>query len=443
MQCIHKTFYAIRTVFLSIFAFLCISQSVLAANPLYTVEGVRVDITAKSAVEAREQAFEQAQADAFNTLAGRMLPPQQLQSFKLPDINTISAMIQDYEIANEQLSTVRYVADYTIRFKEGASRNYFASLGADIYGAQQAFTDIGNVQPAPNAQTTEAASSSAQPLAAPAGGPVLVLPFLEKGGQMMLWSPFNVWRNAWDKTGGAGASDIVVPLGDISDISDIRDEDALSFNPEKLGALVQRYGASEAVIAIARPDAILSRIANEGDAAAGVLKIALYRTDMGRADYVHDITVTASNTDTLASLFNRGVAQVKRALSADWKNNASAPSDDTSVESTHQMATLQSVDVRIPYASLREWSETQAALRRVRGIASLEIRSVTPREASASLSYNGDIEALRLALAQSGITLDQGGSRGAISVTSGDSFTSFAEGAGQAGTYTVYLNKYR
>lgn len=461
MQCIHKTFYGLRTVFLSIFAFLCISQPVQAANPIYTVADVKVDITAKSAVEAREKAFDQAQADAFNTLAGRMLQPQQLSSFKLPDINTISAMIQDYEIGNEQLSTVRYVASYTFRFKEGAARNYFGSLGADIYGAQAAYTEIGGANTnTNNANTNESGAVSEsnaatqdqtqQTALAAASGPVLVLPFLEKGGRTMLWSPYNVWRSAWDKTGGAGAAEsVIVPLGDISDISDISDDDALNFDGAKLARLVERYGAVEAVIVIARPDAPLSRVTREEDAAVGVLNVALYRTDMGRADYVHDINVGASNTDTLSSLMGKGVAEVKSALASGWKNKISAPQEQAAPEqaapeqASPYAADMTRIKIRIPYASLQEWSETQMAMRRVQGLVALNVRSVKPREAAAELTYNGDFDTLRLALTQAGMTLDEGGGRGAISVTSGDSFTSFSEGVSQGGTYTVYLNKFR
>lgn len=437
MQCIHRTFYALRTVFLYIFMIFCAAVPQALANPLYTVADVKVDVTAQSAVAAREQAFEQAQVDAFNTLAGRILPAERLAGFTPPDVNTVSAMIQDYEIGSEQLSTVRYVASYTFRFKESAARQYFGSMGADIYGAQAAFTAIGEDQ---NALATTAEDS--ENLATSAGTPsgtLLILPFYEKSGNTMLWSPYNVWRNAWNKTGGAGsASAVQVPLGDLADVSDIKDDEAMNYDPAKLARMLERNAAVEAVIAIARPDEALSRVSAEGDAAVGVLNVALYRTDMGTPQFVHDINVGASNSDTLGTLMDKAVREVKLALASGWKDKATVQ---------EEIASGTPIQVRIPYNSLREWAEAQAAIRRARGITAFNIRSVTPREALAEIVFSGDRAALDLALAQVDISVGAPAAQGgAVDVTSGDSMSYFSQASattGRAETLDLYLNRYR
>ena len=62
-----------------------------------------------------------------------------------------------------------------------------------------------------------------------------------------------------------GVAPIVVPLGDLQDAQDIDDDEALSYNRRALSAMNQRYGAGEAVVAIAAPDSSLANIAGENE----------------------------------------------------------------------------------------------------------------------------------------------------------------------------------
>ena len=121
---LYKPFQALRTVFWTLLAlfYLAIVSPVMADNPVFTVEGVQVDVTASNALEAKSKAFEQAQADAFEIMAGRMLPEAQAQQFQMPELSTISLFIQDFEVTKEQLSSVRYLGTYTFRFKDEAVR---------------------------------------------------------------------------------------------------------------------------------------------------------------------------------------------------------------------------------------------------------------------------------------------------------------------------------
>ena len=61
-----------------------------AEDPLFTVDGVKVDVTAESAVAARGQAFEKAQQEAFKMLAERLLPEADAKTFEPPAVSTIS-----------------------------------------------------------------------------------------------------------------------------------------------------------------------------------------------------------------------------------------------------------------------------------------------------------------------------------------------------------------
>jgi hypothetical protein len=99
-------------------------------DSILTVTGVKADATAASAVEARQQAFEKAQVDAFTQLASRFMSEDQMKTFQPPPVMEITLLVDDFEITQEQLSAVRYVGTYTFRFKKGATQGWFASHSA-------------------------------------------------------------------------------------------------------------------------------------------------------------------------------------------------------------------------------------------------------------------------------------------------------------------------
>ena len=60
---------------------------------------------------------------------------------------------------------------------------------------------------------------------------------------------------------------------------------------------------------------------------------------------------------------------------------------------------------RVKISNLEEWASAQKALGRVNAITAMQLKSLSPREALVELSFRGDEEMLRAALAQSGIAL--------------------------------------
>ncbi|MEZ5814822.1 MAG: DUF2066 domain-containing protein [Alphaproteobacteria bacterium] len=323
-----------------------------AANPLFTVENVTVDVSAENALKAREKAFEQAQVKAFEQLTTRMLSESQLQAFRPPAPETISILIQDYEVSNEKLSSKRYIGTYKFRFKDRDVKRFFSGQGAS-------YTDV-------------------------ASQPLLILPFLDTGEGTLLWSHQNAWMKAWASAPNlsGGLVPMLVPLGDLSDVSDIGDDEALTYSKRRLSAMLERYGASEAVIAIARP---------EGTA----LNIQLYRTDRARPEYVHQILERALPGQASGEIYTRAVQSVKAALRKDWKQKTIV---DSRAHGT--------IRVRAQFASLQEWSGLERALSRVSGISDITLTALSPRQAYLDLTYDGNMERLKIALAQSGLVLN-------------------------------------
>ena len=78
---------------------------------------VKVDATADSVAAARERARVDGQRRALVLVIDRL--SGSTDSAKLPklDDNTITDMVESFEVANERMSAVRYLADYTFHFR--------------------------------------------------------------------------------------------------------------------------------------------------------------------------------------------------------------------------------------------------------------------------------------------------------------------------------------
>lgn len=370
MAIIYKTFHVGRTVFCTVFTcFLVAAMPALAQSDLYTVEGVKVDVTADSALTARDQAFDKAQIDAFTVLAGRMLSESELAAFKPPDAATVSPMVQDYEVTSEKLSSVRYIGTYTFTFRAQAVERYLNVQG-------QSYTNV-------------------------ASAPLVILPFYQTGGRTYLWSPYNSWMRAWNRNSGSGNTlvPIIVPMGDLEDVSDIGDDDVFSYNPSKLSSLLKRYDAGDAVIAVATPGTSIAK-AQESDPANGSVTVSLYRTDRGQPEHVREMVVESAPGDTLAKLLDRAAADVETALKQNWKEKTVVASP-IEVPGEIQNAVI----ARVKISSLEEWANAQRSLARVNAITHTALKSLTPREALVEISFRGDEQMLRQALAQAGMDL--------------------------------------
>ena len=393
MATVYKHFVHSRIVFYALFACFCLYLpfEAQADSAIFTISDVKVDVTAENSALAREQAFAKAQSDAFSKLASRMMLEGEIDNFTLPDTQTISTLIKDFEVTQEQLSSVRYVGTYTFRFNDKGVRNFFSGRGVK-------YTDVGS-------------------------RPVLALPFYERDEGTVLWSHKNEWMRAWSRAGNLGGLvPIVVPIGDLMDVSDINDDQALSYDKEKLQSLLRRYDAGEAVILFAVPDHSLL-MASDQDVAVGSLVVQIYRTDRAGPEEVQNITVDAKNGETKQALFVRATKKTHKALQKNWK-------EKTIVNPTSG----NRLSVRVHYAGLEQWAATQAALARVYGVSEVDLQSLSPKEARVDLLFQGSESRLRLALAQADMTLSSPRINPA----------SFGHsGPGKGLVYELYLNRFR
>ena len=82
----------------------------------YTVSGIPVDVTAADASTARDQAIVDGQRAALQKLVENMMGSEKAKQIPMPSDDDISAMVQDFEVETERVSSVRYVGSLTYRF---------------------------------------------------------------------------------------------------------------------------------------------------------------------------------------------------------------------------------------------------------------------------------------------------------------------------------------
>ena len=179
----------------------------VASSADIEVSGIKVDVTAATASEAREKAWREAQRIAWQKLGGPSLPDSEIESL-------LSAVV----IENEQASPRRYAATLGIIFDSARAGRY---LGGD----------------------------EAQ---GPASAPMLLLPVTASAGSHLVYEMRNPWQRAWAQfQPGTSPINYVRPSGSGGD--------SLLLTYGQTGrrsrlwwrAILDQFGAADVLVAVA------------------------------------------------------------------------------------------------------------------------------------------------------------------------------------------------
>lgn len=401
-----------------------------AANPLM-VTGVIIDKTAENAVVAREEAMADARRAAFRKLAQAHMPEQAAADLPLPDDATLGALVQDLEIKRERLSATRYVGDFTVRFSEAVRQ--FIPVAAARDTSNDYFP--GADQPHPTAQAP-----------VPAGhvrlsAPVVILPYLQNiAGQMILWGEPNPWREVWQTqppraTAVVPAGEVakaegkvIVPLGDIADISAGPDTALWAGNYAALDKMRENYGVQTVVVAVA-------------NRSGGEMRVDLY-------DYAGDSLVRRGRIQPVvdATLDERAAFAVaardtlREILTAPMSVSVEGAPREVTLESISRdltggalpttvvsgTTTVQSAPAPVPapvivsgrgmqvqagmrFDDFMTWMETQKRLADIVPPVRVNIQTISRDQARFTLGFDGDMNVLNALLAERGMRLTQAG----------------------------------
>ncbi len=331
------------------------AQTAAGSEEVYTVANVAVDVTAETAAEAREQALLEGQAEALDRVFRRLTQRVNHERLPVVDDRRATFMVRDFNIANEKTSPVRYLARVTYRFKPTEVRR-------ELRAASIPFTET-------------------------ASQPVLVLPVLRRAASLNLWDEPNPWRSAW---GGlppsGGLVPVVVPFGDLADIADISAEQAADGSREHLKSIASRYGARDALVAIASLTPTLS--------GRDAIDVAVTRVGTTTQNPVL-LDFSVQTGESLDALFARAAQETAAAVEDAWIG-----------ANLLRFGEEQVMVVSVPIGDLGEWVEVRSRLGRVPVISGFELKSLRRQAAVVELTFIGDEDQLMDSLAQRDLELD-------------------------------------
>jgi hypothetical protein len=333
-------------------AVLLASHPVAAAGfpPAYVVADVPVDATAASSVQAREAARLDGEHKAFRQLLERLTAKTDWTRLPQPSDDTITNLMQDFEVKNEHSSSVRYLASYTYRFSPTGVRKLLRDAHVPV---------------------TELASK-----------PVVIVPALQANGTVKLWDDPNPWRLAWAASDGkAGLVPWNLPAGDLTDVTALDAPNAAKPTPDQLQALAKNYEGGDVVVATAVP----------GDDGIAVT-VSRYSPD-GTAEPV-SLTVPGKPD---AAGYAAAVVATEKALEDKWKALTLGGGDQETI-----------LSVSVPITGAADWGAVRDRLTRIPFVRGEQVDLFAHGEVHLRLRVRGDANLLKIGFAQQDLVFTPG-----------------------------------
>ena len=321
---------------------------------VFSVSEIKVDETSETAAKAKDEAFAKGQKLALSILLRRLTRDEDIHSLPIVDDEQLEFLVQALEVAEERLSNIRYIASLTVRFKPLEIRRLLRESGV--------------------------------PYAESASKPILVIPLLRKHGSLMLWDEDNFWRKAWfDLPLSDGLVPKILPIGDLSDITDIDASQAADGDPTGISSIANRYGAGQVLIAFAT----VSETA-EGN------KINISTTHIGRYSEEPIIfNLEASNSESLQDLFLKAASKLAAMIENNWTTQ-------NIIEFDRPRSTL----LNVPLTSLEQWILIEKKLSNIATIFRVKIRTFSINSVFIEIYHYGDKDQMTNILLQEDLVIE-------------------------------------
>jgi hypothetical protein len=350
---VKRLFAALALLAVALVSF---GNGALASEPMFTVSGVSVDVTAGTTVEARDRAIGEAQRLAFEQLYDRIA----VGSADAPNLSAaeLQRLVQGFEVADERSSAVRYLATYTVSFDPDAVRGLLRERG-------RRFADY-------------------------ASPPLVLLPAYGSASAWAVFEGAGPVRQGWERISyNDPLLPVILPFGDLQDLRAVSRDEALRRDPAAMSRLAARYNAGGVLAVYVQPMA--------GSAQAPTrLDVMAVRFDTGGGETPVRLTVDAAAGEQPGAIFATAARQVQARLRDAWKTQVSV---DPSAAQNH-------IDAVLPVSGLSDWVEARRRLAQVSLLSGTQLQSLSPREVRLGLDFRGDEAQLRSALARRGLSLE-------------------------------------
>jgi len=371
----QKRFKALRALAVLVFGNLVLfipesggAQSALQSGGVFEVREINVDVTAASTKAARDKARVVGEATAFRRLMERLTLRQDQPRLSGFSSEEITSYVQDFEVAREKASAVRYLATLNYRFKADKVRELL--IDREI----------------PFAETTSK--------------PVLVLPVYQSAGAVLLWDDPNPWRDAWlARPAIYSLVPTLLPEGDLTDIAAIGPEQAVAGDRQRLAVIAARYRTANILVA----HGILKLDRGRPDLEVHIKR---YGSDQQELSVVKNFE--SREAETLDQLLSRAAGELTSQIEDNWKR-----------DNLLQFGNRAVIAVTIRIGGLEDWLTVRKRLAGVAVIRSTDLVILSLDEVRVNLNYIGSLQQLSLALKQADLKLIQEGDGWGLELVSG------------------------
>ncbi len=338
---------------------------------VFTVGGIEVDATSSDAVSARTRAVREGQQAGLDRLLRRLVLAQEYGRLPPAASLPIDDYVQSFEIANEELSSTRYIAELTVSYDPNAVRSLLSGQGI-------AFAQSMSM-------------------------PVVVLPLYETGQGARLWQEDNPWWEAWAlHMDPEQLLRMVLPLGDLEDFAKVSAAQAQSGDPAALADLAARYGALDVLVVTARTVG--------GPAPEQVTAVQLDARRIGEnGRQGQPQTLAVGPARPLEPTLALAVEETQASLDEAWKSANLLRFDQGGL-----------MVVGVPIARLADWVAIRRDLAGLPELSEIVMVSFAQDRVGLEMHYIGDELGLEQALARLGLALTREGESWLLLPTGGN-----------------------
>ncbi len=340
-----KKYVSFFTVLTALFFIVLSVGSVRAASldsKMFSASGIQVDVTAKNAAAAREQAMQDGQKRALMVVMERITPSYVVEQLAELVPDDILNFVQDISVLNEKTSSVRYMATLEVRFNPDAVRELLRQNGL--------------------------------PYVRTSGKPLLILPIYKRSvsSSPVLWEEDNAWLRSWiNRSAESYMVPLFVPMGELSDLQTLTVDQIINGDLVAAQALAKRYEA-EGIL-------IVELIRN-----GQTFTVKGRAMDEMTASEIPNFSFSLPLTKNTATTFARAVKKVVEHLESVWKS-----------EQMVQFNEAASLVALVPVPNLEQWEKIKERLDRIPLISSYYLQAARSGVLQLTIFFAENLERLQ------------------------------------------------
>ena len=336
-------------------SFLTPTGGVLASD-VFTIRNVEVNEKASSELTAKTKALATGQRLALAAMFKRVTILHDHARLPAATDQLVTELVRDFSVSDEKFGGGRYLGKLSVRFRPKAVRSLLEQMSI--------------------------------PFAETASRPLVVLPVLVSGKSQLLWDEPNPWFEIWGEVSSPhGLLPLLMPHGELSDVSLISAEQASAGHLNRLSAVSQKYSTRGVVVPVAEFSTIKAR---------NVQRVEIKLITFSSTGHVKKaLSAYESQPGMTEEEFQKHVALVLiQQLEEDWKQ--------ANLLTGGNVNALIAV---VPVTKLAEWLAIKERLSQVATVKHVGIRRMSVRETEIAIRFQGAPDQLRVALEQNGLRL--------------------------------------